>query len=131
MLSYSPPPSHLSKPPHLTVLRGQKLLLSQIEYLRADRNYTHVYLTDGTRLILSKTLKYYQILLASHGFVRCHKSYLVNPAYIHTHTSHYLCLRSGVQVEVARRKRNKVAKPSNMGLSASVTEYPQNQKYYV
>lgn len=105
MLSHSSPSRSLSEPPHLTVFRGQKLLLSHIEYLQGDGNYTHLYLTDGTRLILSKTLKYYENLLAIHGFVRCHKSYLVNPACITGRTSGSLRLKSGVRVEVARRKR--------------------------
>ncbi len=108
MLSHSSPPFYLPEPPHLTVLRGQVLMLHCIEYLRADRNYTHVYLTDGTQLLLSKTLKHYQKLLATHGFVRCHKSYLVNPTCIRTYTPDGLCLQSGVWVEVARRKRSKI-----------------------
>lgn len=105
MLSHSPPSRRLSEPPHLTVLRGQKLLLSHIEYFQGDGNYTHLHLTDGTRLFLSKTLKYYENLLAIHGFVRCHKSYLVNPACIRTHTPNTLCLCSGKVIEVARRRR--------------------------
>ncbi len=104
MLSHSPPSRRLSEPPHLTVLRGQKLLLSRIEYFQGDGNYTHIYLTDGTRLILSKTLKYYENLLAIHGFVRCHKSYLVNQQSIKTITRRHVLLYNGVELPVARRR---------------------------
>jgi two-component system LytT family response regulator len=95
-------------PPHLTVLRGQKLLVADIEYLQADRNYTLVYLTNGHQLLLSKTLKYYAAQLLPHGFVRCHKSYLVNVRCIIGHMLGNLCLQSGVRVEVSRRRKNQI-----------------------
>jgi two-component system LytT family response regulator len=104
MLSHSSPSRRLSEPPHLTVFRGQKLLLSSIEYLQGDGNYTHLHLTDGTRLILSKTLKYYENLLATHGFVRCHKSYLVNQQFIKTITRRHVLLYNGMELPVARRR---------------------------
>ncbi|MEW7293111.1 LytR/AlgR family response regulator transcription factor [Aquimarina sp. 2304DJ70-9] len=53
------------------------LRISDILYCEADDNYTKIYLEKGQKLV-SKTLKYFEESLSIHGFVRTHKSYLVN-----------------------------------------------------
>lgn len=51
---------------------------SDIIYCEADSNYTTFFLTDGTKIIVSRTLKEYEELLKAHRFFRIHHSYLVN-----------------------------------------------------
>lgn len=53
------------------------LEVNDILYCEADDNYTNIYLKKGKKLV-SKTLKYFETTLEPHGFVRIHKSYLVN-----------------------------------------------------
>ena len=53
------------------------LMISDILYCEADDNYTKIFLDKGQRLV-SKTLKYFEESLNSNGFVRIHKSFLVN-----------------------------------------------------
>ncbi len=53
------------------------LKISDILYCQADDNYTKIYLEKGQKLV-SKTLKYFEESLNTQGFVRTHKSYLVN-----------------------------------------------------
>ncbi|WP_024771575.1 LytR/AlgR family response regulator transcription factor [Aquimarina macrocephali] len=53
------------------------LQICDILYCEADDNYTKIYLDKGQKLV-SKTLKYFEESLNTHGFVRTHKSYLVN-----------------------------------------------------
>ncbi|SHI81303.1 LytR/AlgR family response regulator transcription factor [Aquimarina spongiae] len=53
------------------------LEVADILYCEADDNYTKIYLEKGQKLV-SKTLKYFEDLLRVHGFLRIHKSYLVN-----------------------------------------------------
>lgn len=55
----------------------QVLEVSDIYYCKADDNYTEIYLKDK-RLVVSKTLKYFEEALSEFSFVRIHKSYLVN-----------------------------------------------------
>ncbi len=60
-------------------LKGFELIdLSQIIHCKADDNYTDFYLADGTRKIVSKTLKKVEEQLKDYGFLRVHKSHLVN-----------------------------------------------------
>ncbi|MET7029689.1 LytR/AlgR family response regulator transcription factor [Sediminicola luteus] len=55
----------------------QVLNVSDILYCKADDNYTEIYL-ENQRLVVSKTLKYFEEALSDFAFARIHKSYLVN-----------------------------------------------------
>lgn len=51
--------------------------VASIQYCKADDNYTEIYLEDK-KMLVSKTLKYFEDTLAPFPFARIHKSYLVN-----------------------------------------------------
>jgi len=53
------------------------LNISDILYCKADDNYTEIYL-ENKKLLVSKTLKYFEEALADYPFARIHKSFLVN-----------------------------------------------------
>ncbi|CAM4276525.1 LytTR family DNA-binding domain-containing protein [Zobellia roscoffensis] len=55
----------------------QVLNVTDILYCKADDNYTEIYL-ENKKILVSKTLKYFEEALASFSFARIHKSYLVN-----------------------------------------------------
>tara|TARA_R110000868_G_scaffold200079_1_gene447284 strand:+ start:335 stop:1066 length:732 start_codon:yes stop_codon:yes gene_type:complete len=55
----------------------QVLNVSDILYCKADDNYTEIYL-ENKRIVVSKTLKYFEDALSDFPFARIHKSYLVN-----------------------------------------------------
>ncbi|MES2800218.1 MAG: LytTR family DNA-binding domain-containing protein [Bacteroidota bacterium] len=44
----------------------------------ADRNYTSFFLSNGKKIVVSKTLKEYDTLLSTHQFFRVHQSHLIN-----------------------------------------------------
>lgn len=55
---------------------------AEILYLKADNNYTEIHLADGSKLIVSRTLKTFEgALNTESGFFRCQKSYLINMSY--------------------------------------------------
>ncbi len=54
------------------------LEVSSILYCQADDNYTQIYLMNGKKKLVSKTLKYFDEALVDFGFARVHKSYVVN-----------------------------------------------------
>ena len=69
--------------------KDQKMLLPQLNgfevikiktIIRAEAsdNYTILYLEGNIKYVLSKTLKYYEELLNEYGFLRSHKSHLLN-----------------------------------------------------
>ncbi|GAA4312949.1 LytTR family DNA-binding domain-containing protein [Pontixanthobacter gangjinensis] len=90
-------------------LRTQKgivnLRIRDILFLKAENNYTSVYLSSGKKELFSKTIKDFENLLSDKGFFRCHKSYLVNLKFRDSKFSNrYFQLSSGDQIPVSRRK---------------------------
>jgi len=55
----------------------QILYISEILYCKADDNYTEIYLLNK-KILVSKTLKYFEDALTEYPFARVHKSFLVN-----------------------------------------------------
>ncbi len=55
----------------------QVLDIGDILFCKADDNYTEIYLLNK-KILVSKTLKYFEEALSEFGFARTHKSYLVN-----------------------------------------------------
>ncbi|WP_158975591.1 LytTR family DNA-binding domain-containing protein [Cellulophaga sp. L1A9] len=55
----------------------QILNVADIMYCKADDNYTEIYVKDK-RIVVSKTLKYFEEALSEFSFARIHKSYVVN-----------------------------------------------------
>ena len=52
--------------------------LEEIIRCEADRNYTSFFLSGGKKILVSKTLKDYEILLSSFHFLRVQQSHLIN-----------------------------------------------------
>lgn len=55
----------------------QILNVADILYCKADDNYTEIFL-ENKKILVSKTLKYFEEALTPFAFARIHKSYLVN-----------------------------------------------------
>ncbi|UXP32723.1 LytTR family DNA-binding domain-containing protein [Reichenbachiella agarivorans] len=64
------------------VLKDQNTIqiveVNDIVYCMSDNNYTEFHLKDGQVLVISQTLKEYELLLRERGFFRVHRSYLIN-----------------------------------------------------
>lgn len=58
------------------------MAVSQIVYIVAEDNYSKIVLLNQPAVLVSKTLKLFESQLQFSGFIRCHKSYLVNIAFV-------------------------------------------------
>ncbi len=89
----------------------QILKVSDIVRCESSSNYTYFYLNDGTRLMASKTLKEFDMLLSPYSFERIHKSHLVNLNYAIRYVTSdggYLVLEDGSNIPVANRKKERL-----------------------
>jgi two-component system LytT family response regulator len=86
-----------------TVDRHYEVLVRDIFYLKAEGAYTQFFV-DGLVLLVSKNIGYYQELLDSFKFARCHQSYLVNVDHIISHSSKELVLSDKSIVPISTRK---------------------------
>lgn len=75
----------------------------------AERSYTQFFLQHEKKFIASKPLKEYEELLAENGFMRVHKSHLVNMNCVSRYLpSGFLVMNDDSKVEVARRRKAEV-----------------------
>lgn len=85
--------------------------LEDIVYCKSDKGYTTFHLKTKRDILVSKGLKEYDELLESHGFLRCHQSYLVNTLYVKRYFKEgYLFLENGENIPVSSRKRDEVVR---------------------
>ena len=90
--------------------------LMDIIYCKSDNNYTTFFLENKTKILVSKTLKYYSDMLKEFNFLRVHQSYLINIKYIKEFIKSdggYLILKDNSNIPVSVRKRNEVVEVLN------------------
>ena len=92
---------------------GKIVIVSLDEIIRcqSDNNYTTFYFENNTKLLVSKTLKFFADLLKSNHFLRVHQSHLINTKYIKEYIKSdggYLVLKDKSTVPVSVRKRAEV-----------------------
>jgi len=74
--------------------------------MEASDNYTLVYLKDSRRpFVVSKVLKVYEELLGPYGFVRTHRSHLVNKHLIKHIESNIIIMQDSSVALITLRKR--------------------------
>lgn len=95
--------------PRFQTKAGERAIdLRRILYLSAQGNYTQFHLQDGEQVIASLSLSTYAALLENHGFLRLHKSHLLNLHFLdqcRIQQFPILTLPCGHTMEVARRRR--------------------------
>lgn len=85
--------------------------LDEIIRCKSDNNYTTFHFENGTKIMVTKTLKFYADLLKENSFLRVHQSHLVNTKYIKEFIKSdggYLVLKDKSTVPVSVRKRSEV-----------------------
>jgi two-component system LytT family response regulator len=96
----------------LTLSHGDRMhsvAPEEIAWCEAARNYTTLHLADDRRFVSARPLKDYDEMLAPFGFIRVHKSTLVNRHHVDGIDGEGLMrLRSGTRVEVSRRRLDEV-----------------------
>lgn len=76
--------------------------------LEADGSYTHLYLKNGDRMLISKRLKFFEdILKENSNFYRVHRSSMANINYIASYNKSegYLRMENGPDLRIARDKK--------------------------
>lgn len=85
--------------------------INEILFFESDGNYVNVFLIDQTKIMVSALLKDYEDLLASNGFFRVHRSYLINVKYIRSFEKAdggTLILENQIKIPVASRKKDEL-----------------------
>lgn len=101
-------------PTRLSLHTSEKIIVVDIKNIircKSDNNYTIFYLLDKSKILVSKTLKYYSDILKDVNFLRTHQSHLVNKSYIKEFIKSdggYLILSDSSNIPVSARKRTEI-----------------------
>ncbi|MDZ7740147.1 MAG: LytTR family DNA-binding domain-containing protein [Bacteroidales bacterium] len=85
----------------------------------ADSNYTRFLLSDGKRIMVSRTIKEFDSLLSGSGMVRVHQSHLVNITWVDRFVKRdggFLLLKDKTKIPVSQNLRKKVIQAINDSL---------------
>lgn len=81
----------------------------EIIRLEASSNYTFIYFINNKKMLTCRLLKDYEILLQGLGFVRTHRSHLVNKRHVrHVDERGNILMQDSSRAEISRRKKNVV-----------------------
>ncbi|HEU5166421.1 MAG TPA: LytTR family DNA-binding domain-containing protein [Chitinophagaceae bacterium] len=91
-------------------LKGfQVVELDDILYAESSGNYTNLYFTNQQMICTSKPMHEYEELLEDSGFIRIHKSFVVNLLHVKEYIrgeGGSILLSNGFELEVSRRKKD-------------------------
>lgn len=80
---------------------------------QGESNYTHLFFDNRKPLLVAKTLVDFEELLKEHGFVRAHKTHLVNLNHVTSYMKNdggQLILSNGDSVQISRRRKELVTR---------------------
>ena len=103
-----------TKPKKLSLHTSEKIIVVSIEDIircKADNNYTTFFLKDKSKILVSKTLKYYSDILKELDFLRVHQSHLINKHCIKEYIKSdggYLILNDSSNIPVSARKKAEI-----------------------
>lgn len=93
----------------LPTLNGYRFVnIKDIIRCESDNNYTNFYLQTTEQLIVTRTLKEYELMLKEDSFVRVHQSHLVNLDFVEQYIKGdggTVIMSDGSEVEISRRKK--------------------------
>ncbi len=87
--------------------------IGSIVRCESNVNYTQFYFADGSKMLVTKTLKEYDRMLTEFGFYRVHQSHLINIDHLKEYVKidgGYLKMLDGSSVPISTRKKSFVLK---------------------
>lgn len=86
----------------------QVVELNDIIYCEAENTYTNIHFKDGKKILASRPLLDYELMLQDNNFFRIHKSSLINVRHIKEYQKGeggFVVMSNGKALEVSRRKK--------------------------
>ena len=93
----------------LPTLEGFEIMaINTIVYCEAVDNFTRFHFESGPPLLICRTLKYFEDVLKEHGFIRIHRSYVVNPSFVVRYAKGKggsVTMKNGKELEISPNKK--------------------------
>ena len=104
---------------------SKKILISDVILLEGNINYTIFHLENGRTKVVAHSIKFFEPFLETHGFLRVHRSFLINPIHVMSYqkADERLLMTNGLSANISRRrqKNNNFADLNKMNCNFSET----------
>ncbi len=87
--------------------------MEEIVSLEAEGSYTRIHFSNGKPILVSRGLRDFELQLAEKGFLRVHKSYLINMEHIselHRDDNGYLLMSNGSRIYLSSKDKGEIIK---------------------
>jgi two-component system, LytTR family, response regulator len=94
----------------LPTMEGFEIVpVNTIMYCEAVDNFTRFHFEDRPVLLICRTLKFFEDVLHEHGFLRIHRSFLVNPNFVIRYSKGkggFVTMKNNKELEVSSTRKN-------------------------
>ena len=86
----------------------KKILVNNVVLLKGDVNYTTFHLQYGEIKVVPRSIKFFETFLETHGFLRVHRSYMINPNHVKAYNQdqEFLTMTNGHEATISRRRKH-------------------------
>jgi DNA-binding LytR/AlgR family response regulator len=86
----------------------KKILINDVVLLKGDVNYTTFHLQCGAEKLVPHSIKFFEPYLETHGFLRVHRAFMVNPKYVKSYNqeNEILTMSNGQKATISRRRKH-------------------------
>jgi DNA-binding LytR/AlgR family response regulator len=86
----------------------KKISVSNVVLLKGDVNYTTFHLQYGEIKVVPRSIKFFETFLETHGFLRVHRSFMINPNHVKTYNQEQeiLTMSNGQEANISRRRKH-------------------------
>jgi DNA-binding LytR/AlgR family response regulator len=87
---------------------SKKVFIHDVILLKGDVNYTILYLENGKKKLVAHPIKFFEPYLETHGFLRVHRSFMINPDHVkeYNQNEEFLMMTNGQKADISRRKKS-------------------------
>ncbi len=83
------------------------IIIAELVRVEAASNYSRLYFSNGKTMLVAKVLRWFELRLCEGGFIRTHRTHLINCRFIDSYVKKgKLILSNGEAFDVSRRKKN-------------------------
>ena len=86
---------------------SKKILIDDVVLLKGNINYTIFQLQCGSEKVVPHSIKFFEPYLEKRGFLRIHRSYMVNLNYVKEYNQEHevLTMSNGHKANISRRRK--------------------------
>lgn len=87
---------------------SKKILIDTVVLLEGDINYTIFHLENGKQKVVAHSIKFFESFLETHGFLRVHRSYMINPNHVKNldEQQYKVTMNNGYEAIISKRKKS-------------------------